>query len=178
MNVWLKFGFDVKSKAMQIVELLLIWVSWFVNCLSPDWEARFAILEPSWVALSLLHHRSDFAFKSSTATTKKGFLSKLYPMLILIYLWTFQIHLQIDLVIYKTLQIYRSFSGFLIRKHYIHADNECQVVSKIVIFCNTHTYTSSFVWMGGLLFSSHNSKFLNCHHQILCLNWGMLLADK
>ena len=158
MNVWLKFGFDVKSKAMQIVELLLIWVSWFVNCLSPDWEARFAILEPSWVALSLLHHRSDFAFKSSTATTKKGFLSKLYPMLILIYLW--------------------SFSGFLIRKHYIHADNECQVVSKIVIFCNTHTYTSSFVWMGGLLFSSHNSKFLNCHHQILCLNWGMLLADK
>ena len=54
-----------------------MWVGWFIICLSPFWEVRFAILEPSVVVLSFLYHWLNFELKSPSAITKNGFVSKI-----------------------------------------------------------------------------------------------------
>lgn len=62
---------------MQEEELLTLWVGWFIVCLSPEWKVRFAILEHSVIVLPFLYHWSNSAFKSASAATKNGFLSKI-----------------------------------------------------------------------------------------------------
>ena len=54
-----------------------MWVSWFIICLSPFWKVRLAILEPSVVVLSFLHHWLIFALKSPSAITKNEFVTKI-----------------------------------------------------------------------------------------------------
>ena len=46
-------------------------------CLSPYWEVRFTILEPSVVILSFLYYWLNFVLKSPSAITKNGFVSKI-----------------------------------------------------------------------------------------------------
>ena len=72
-----ELGCDVKSKSIQEDELLSIWAGWFIIFLSPYWEVKFAILEPSVVILSFLYHWLNFALKSSSEITKNGFVSKI-----------------------------------------------------------------------------------------------------
>ena len=64
----------MKSKSIQEDELLNMWVGWFILCLSPHREVRFAILERSVVVLSFLYHWFKFMLKYPSAITKKSYL--------------------------------------------------------------------------------------------------------
>ena len=72
-----------------------MWVSWFIICLRPYWEVRFAILEPSVVVLSILYHLLNFVLKSPSAVTKNGFVSKILPRIHCVKrvrIWSFGLH--------------------------------------------------------------------------------------
>ena len=82
-----KFGWVVKIRSIHDEESPMKGVGSLITCCNPNWVVTPSNLEPSYVVISLLHQRLDFALKWPRMRVRKGLFtiteSRLYWRLLI-----------------------------------------------------------------------------------------------